>query len=193
MRATVVRVRAALLLLCLLLPSACSDPPGLKPIRRAKKADSGPPARAASCLDWVPGVRLSHLVGGGTLSRDAPTPGARLLFDCEWRVEAEPGTFSAGLIFKAACGDDGAALQRQYAPAGASEEEGIVVRHPHVGLAAVARQRQHAGRPHTRLVFESLARTGCVVLVDLSGDLHKAAQVARSIEGALGAQEGRGR
>jgi hypothetical protein len=170
--------------------SACSDPPGIKPLRRAKTSDAaprrGPPEHPSSCLGWVPGLRLSHLVGSGTFTRDAPAPGARLLFDCEWRAEPEPGTFSVGLVFKAACGDDGAALRRQYAPAGASEDEGIVERHPHVGLAAVARQRTLAGQPHTRLVFESLSRSGCAVVVDLSGDLHKAAQVARSIEGALG-------
>ncbi|MCB9538032.1 MAG: hypothetical protein H6704_17400 [Myxococcales bacterium] len=182
-----------LFLIAALLGVGCSDDPPVAPLMPARPPGPDAAPRAArraprpvpaTCNHWLPELPIAGVFGQGSFHIEAPRPGGRLAFDCEWRAPTPAGQAPTRVVqFQGACGEAGARLRAHVWP----RADGVAaIERPALGVAAAATTATRLGdEPQVRLVFESMVSPGCVVRVEVPGDLKVALRVGHAIERAL--------
>lgn len=176
------RLLAPILLLGGLL-CGCSDPLTRFAPPETKNKKKGPaeaPPPPSNCHLVAPDFLIAKEFGMGGFHRENPSPGARFLFDCEWRVDhVEPGEARRQVTYQAACGGEARVVRRIHG----KERPGDVKAAVRVGFGGVAFVGAGLGRESiVRLLFESAAMPGCWVRVHAPGSVDGAVRLSRAIE-----------
>lgn len=181
------------LLLVAFVLGACSDAPPVAPLMPtaptapdAAQRPSRPAPRPvpATCNHWLADLPIGGVFGQGRFHVEAPQPGGRLAFNCEWRATTPAGEAPTRVVlFQGACGEAGRRLRAHIWPRADDDEP---IERPIVGMAAaVTTAPRLDDEPQVRLAFESRVSPGCVVRVEVPGDLKRALQFGQAIERAL--------
>ncbi len=182
-----------IVLIATLFVGGCSDAPPVAPLMPTKRPGPDATPRAAratprpvpaTCNHWLPELPIAGVFGQGSFHLEAPRSAGHLAFNCEWRAAATPGEALMRVAqFQGACGEAGARLRAHVWP---RADGSAPVERPALGVVAAATTVTRLGdQPQVRLVFESLVSPGCVVRVEVPGDLKVALRVGHAIERAL--------